>query len=197
MFGYGQGYGRQRGRCRGRRWIEQLPETTYFHPQGIPRPQVNVTLLTLEELEALRLVDLEDLTQEEAAIRMGISRKTLWNDLQRARKKVVNALVKGSAIRIQGGNYMLRTKHPQDLQSIESPPYPPMHPMHQTITEGKAVDKARQILQLLPGTNCGVCGYTSCEECASAIASGDASYDVCRIAGKDVKDKIKQILEER
>jgi predicted DNA-binding protein (UPF0251 family) len=62
----------------------------------------------LEELEALRLVDLEDLTQEEAAARMGVSRKTLWNDLQQARKKVVSALVNGQALHIDGGDYILR-----------------------------------------------------------------------------------------
>jgi len=107
MPGYGRGQGRQRGRCRGRRWIEQLPETTHFQPYGQQTP-TNTAILTLEELEALRLVDLEDLTQEEAAAHMGVSRKTLWNDLQRARKKVVNALVNGYTIRIQGGDYILR-----------------------------------------------------------------------------------------
>ncbi|MCK5031133.1 MAG: DUF134 domain-containing protein, partial [Thermoplasmatales archaeon] len=49
-----------------------------------------------------------DLTQEEAAAKMGVSRKTLWTDLQRARKKVVDALVNGYAIRIQGGDYIQR-----------------------------------------------------------------------------------------
>ena len=107
MPGYGRGQGRQRGRCRGRRWIEQLPETTHFQPYG-QQTSTNTVILTVEELEALRLVDLEDLTQEEAAARMGVSRKTLWNDLQRARKKVVNALVNGYTIRIQGGDYILR-----------------------------------------------------------------------------------------
>jgi len=107
MPGYGRGYGRGRGRCRGRRWIEQLPETTHFQPHGQQTP-TNTVILTLEELEALRLVDLEDLTQEEAAASMGVSRKTLWNDLQRARKKVVNALVNGYIIRIEGGDYILR-----------------------------------------------------------------------------------------
>lgn len=108
MPGYGCGYRRRRGRCRGRRWIEQLPETTCFKPHGPPQNTINTVVLTLEELEALRLVDLEDLTQEEAATKMGVSRKTLWNDLQRARKKVVNALVNGYEIRIQGGDYILR-----------------------------------------------------------------------------------------
>jgi len=107
MPGYGRGYGRRRGRCRGRRWIGQLPTTTYFRPNGLQHPY-NTIVLTVEELEALRLVDLEDLTQEEAAAQMGVSRKTLWNDLQQARKKVVNALVNGCAIRIQGGNYIQR-----------------------------------------------------------------------------------------
>ena len=108
MPGYGRGQGRQRGRCRGRRWIEQFPETTYFKPHGTQQPFTNTIILSIEELEALRLVDLEDLTQEEAAAKMGVSRKTLWNDLHRARKKVIDALVNGYAIRIQGGDYIQR-----------------------------------------------------------------------------------------
>ncbi|MCK5031731.1 MAG: DUF134 domain-containing protein, partial [Thermoplasmatales archaeon] len=86
----------------------QLPETTYFKPHGSQQPFTNTVVLSIEELEALRLVDLEDLTQEEAAAMMGVSRKTLWNDLHRARKKVVNALVNGCVIRIEGGNYVQR-----------------------------------------------------------------------------------------
>jgi len=107
MPGYGHGRGR-RGRCRGRRWVDQIPETTHYRPNGLPQEHCNTIILTIEELEALRLVDLEDLTQEEAAAMMGVSRKTLWNDLQRARKKVVNALVNGYAIRIEGGDYIQR-----------------------------------------------------------------------------------------
>ena len=47
-------------------------------------------------------------SQEEAAAMMGVSRKTLWNDLHRVRKKVVNALVSGCVIRIEGGDYVQR-----------------------------------------------------------------------------------------
>lgn len=108
MPGYGRGRGRHRGRCRGSRWIEQIPEITHFQTNGPSDYSAKTTILTIEELEALRLVDLEDLTQEEASVMMGVSRKTLWTDLQRARKKVVNALVNGHSIRIQGGNYILR-----------------------------------------------------------------------------------------
>ena len=85
-----------------------MPPVSRFGPHGVsPRDMKSVTL-TLEELEALRLVDLEGLQQEEAANEMGVSRKTLWNDLKSARKKVAEALVKGWAIRIEGGSYVLR-----------------------------------------------------------------------------------------
>jgi uncharacterized protein len=66
--------------------------------------------LSLEELEAVRLVDLLELEQEEAASFMGISRKAFWNDLISARKKISTALVYGTGIIIEGGSYMLRDK---------------------------------------------------------------------------------------
>lgn len=64
--------------------------------------------MTLEELEAVRLVDLLDLDQEEAAFYMGISRKAFWNDLMNARKKIASALVYGMGLRIEGGSFALR-----------------------------------------------------------------------------------------
>ena len=64
--------------------------------------------MTLEELEAVRLVDLLDLDQGEAAFYMGISRKAFWNDLMNARKKIAAALVYGMGLRIEGGSYVLR-----------------------------------------------------------------------------------------
>ena len=85
-----------------------MPPADSFMPHGPPHPHSNVVTLTLEELETLRLVDLEDMSQEEAAAMMGVSRKTLWNDLQSARKKVAEALVNGWPIRIEGGSYALR-----------------------------------------------------------------------------------------
>jgi hypothetical protein len=66
--------------------------------------------LSLEELEAVRLVDLLELEQEEAAFYMGISRKAFWNDLASARKKISAALVYGTGIVIEGGSYILREK---------------------------------------------------------------------------------------
>ncbi len=64
--------------------------------------------LRVEEVETLRLVDLLNLTQEEAAAEMGVSRKTFWNDLKSARKKVAEALTQGKRIKIEGGSYTLK-----------------------------------------------------------------------------------------
>ncbi|MEE8182771.1 MAG: DUF134 domain-containing protein [Thermoplasmata archaeon] len=99
---------RRRGRGRGRRWITGLPESSYFQPRGVDPAELNTVTLTLVDLEAIRLVDLLGLTQEEAAAQMGVSRKTFWNDLKSARKKVAMALTRGFALRIEGGNYILR-----------------------------------------------------------------------------------------
>lgn len=103
---HGHGYGRRgRGRCRRQQWIEHNPSILYFKPFPNHPPYPDDIVLTRDELEILRLVNLEDLTQEEAAQRMGISRKTLWADLKNARKKITTALINGQGIRIQGDMY--------------------------------------------------------------------------------------------
>ena len=70
---------------------------------GYPE-KVNVKI---EELEAMRLVDFDGLEQEEAARKMGTSRKTLWRDLKSGRRKIVDALINGKAIEISGGSYTI------------------------------------------------------------------------------------------
>ncbi len=90
-----------------KRRIACLPNAVYFKPRGIPVSDLEVVELTLNELEAARLIDLENLEQEEAAHKMGISRRTLWIDLQSARHKIIDALVNGKAIEIKGGSYVL------------------------------------------------------------------------------------------
>jgi len=194
---YQRGYRRRRGRCRGKRWISYLPETTYFHPIGSPHTNINTIILTIEELEALRLVDLEDLTQEEAAAQMGVSRKTLWNDLQSARKKISMALVNGYAIRILGGSYTLPSypTHPP-IHFIR----PPFTPLHSNTSYNKINinigEKTQKIFQILPKTNCTSCGYPSCIECAYAIANGYAPPDACKNINEEKIGKIKMILKE-
>jgi len=67
-----------------------------------PTPQRNPEPIYIEpaELEALRLVDLEGLSQEEAGERMGVSRGTVWRFVQSARKKTAQALSEGRSMRV-------------------------------------------------------------------------------------------------
>lgn len=60
-------------------------------------------ILAREELEAVRLKDIEQLDQEKAAKKMNISQPTFHRILTTARKKITEALTKGKAIKIQGG----------------------------------------------------------------------------------------------
>jgi uncharacterized protein len=103
----------RRGRCRRRRWVSQLPEYTNQDDAYI-RLSPNSVCVTIEELEIIRLIDLENLTQQEASAQLGISRKTLWNDLQRVRRKVAHALIHGHPICVSGGYYKLR-KNDQEV----------------------------------------------------------------------------------
>jgi len=69
-----------------------------FKPNGVPLSQLDKVELLAEELEALRLADLEDLSQAEAAASMGVSRQTFGNIIKRARSKVAQSLVHGQAL---------------------------------------------------------------------------------------------------
>ncbi len=88
--------------------VREAPRTDYFKPRGIPMAQLEEITLSVEELEALRLVDLEGMYQEDAAREMGISRQTIQRMIVEARAKVMEALVAGKALRIEGGSYILR-----------------------------------------------------------------------------------------
>ena len=91
-------------RCMWRR-VSSVPPVNYFKPAGIPVVNLEEVNLLVEEAEAIRLKDLEELEQEECAVKMSISRTTFSRILDSARKKVADSLLNGKAIRIQGGNY--------------------------------------------------------------------------------------------
>ena len=87
------------------RKVEFFPDDTYFVPWGKPKCEIQEVNLKVEELEAIRLKDIEELTQEECAEKMQVSRQTFQNIINSARSKVAIALTDGKAIRISGGNY--------------------------------------------------------------------------------------------
>jgi uncharacterized protein len=90
--------------CKYRR-VASMPGVTYFKPAGIPLRSLEEVQLSIEEAEALRLKDLEGLEQEEAAVKMAVSRPTFQRILASARRKVADALLNGKAVRIEGGNF--------------------------------------------------------------------------------------------
>jgi uncharacterized protein len=85
------------------RRVAQLPQATYYKPRGVPLLALEQVALTVDELEAIRLADLEGLYQEEAAQKMNVSRQTFGRIVEAARKKVADALVNGKALSIEGG----------------------------------------------------------------------------------------------
>ena len=79
------------------------PGCTYFKPAGVPTSTLEEVVVAVDELEAMRWVDVEGLYYEQAAGRMGVSRRTFGRIIDAARKKVAQALTQGMALRIEGG----------------------------------------------------------------------------------------------
>ena len=77
------------------------PDVVYFKPRAVPLSTLEEVDLSIDELEALRLCDLKDLEQKEAAKKMKVSQSTLQRILTSARKKVAEALTEGKAIKIR------------------------------------------------------------------------------------------------
>lgn len=87
------------------RRVAYLPDVTAFKPVGVPMGELEEVVLSVEELEAIRLKDVEGLDQEMGSREMGVSRPTFQRILTAARAKVADALVNGKVIRIEGGVY--------------------------------------------------------------------------------------------
>lgn len=85
------------------RRISSSPGSRYFKPRGIPLAVLEEVALSFDEYEAVRLADFEGLYQEQAAEKMGVSRQTFGRIVAAAHGKIAEALVKGKALKIEGG----------------------------------------------------------------------------------------------
>lgn len=83
------------------RFCKCRPCVYYFKPRGIPLRNLEEVVLRHDELEALKLHDVDSLEQKKAAYRMKISQPTFARILNRAYKKVAKAIIMGKAIRIE------------------------------------------------------------------------------------------------
>ncbi len=77
------------------------PTTTYFKPRGVPLNKIKTIELTKEEVEVLRLKNIEGLDQIQCAKKMKTSQSTIQRILQISYKKISIAIIKGMAIKIE------------------------------------------------------------------------------------------------
>lgn len=83
-----------------------LPKQGIFMPLEA-EDKMSCVALTVDEYEAIRIIDFLEGTQENCAARMGVSRTTVQAVYHRARKKLADAIVNGKRLLIQGGDYKL------------------------------------------------------------------------------------------
>ena len=94
------------------RQVCHFPKTLSFFPDG--ETSAPPVVLTVEEYEAIRLIDREGLSQEECCRRMGVARTTVQQIYADARRKLAAMLVEGLPLRIGGGDYSLCDGHRSD-----------------------------------------------------------------------------------
>lgn len=88
------------------RIVTGQPVATVYKPLGVPARQIQWVTLTLDEFEAIRLIDGDGLDQEAVAGLMGVSRPTVTRILASARSKIAQVITHGYALEIQGGSVM-------------------------------------------------------------------------------------------
>lgn len=86
------------------RKVCRLPKVGEFRP-SVDNPEY--VTLTVDEYEAIRLIDREGFSQEECAGYMQVARTTVQQIYNTARMKIADALVDGTGIRISGGDYII------------------------------------------------------------------------------------------
>ncbi len=94
---------------RPRKWrrVCELPNSNRFGPLNVLYDETKTVKMTVDEYEAIRLIDSEGLTQEQCSKQMDISRTTVQGIYDSARKKLAESLVCGKTLVIEGGEYRL------------------------------------------------------------------------------------------
>ena len=85
------------------RWVKCEPGERCFRPQCKKNIKLEGVILTIDEFESMRLVDLEGLTQEQTAKKMKVHRSTVSRIITSAHKKIADAFVNIKAVKIEGG----------------------------------------------------------------------------------------------
>ena len=83
-----------------KRRVRGRPNSSYFKPAGIRMRDLQEINLSLDEFETLRLIDFNEISQEQACQKMEVSQPTLSRILKSGRKKISDAIINGKAITI-------------------------------------------------------------------------------------------------
>jgi len=104
-----------------KRYARRLDGHRTFKPAGIPKSQLEVNIMGLDEFEALRLVDYEGKSQIEASTEMQVSRATIQRLLLKARKKVVDSILNNHSLEIHNeiANIKLKGENNMDIEAKE------------------------------------------------------------------------------
>lgn len=107
--------------ARPRKWrrVCALPQVDKFGPIDLSKDISESIIMTVEEYETIRLMDLEGLNQEQCANNMEVARSTVQRIYDSARKKIANTLVNGKTLKIEGGDYKLCSDF-QDKENCDS-----------------------------------------------------------------------------
>ena len=81
-----------------KRCCRQYQADRIYKPQGIPLKEINTTILSLDQFEAIRLCDIENLNQDDAGEKMGVSRGTIQRLLYETRKQIAEAILNNQAL---------------------------------------------------------------------------------------------------
>ena len=91
-----------------------MPDSDLFGPLNAGKLSDDYITMTIEEYEAIRLIDLEGMTQEECAESMDVARTTVQRIYNDARRKLAQSLVNAEILKIEGGAYKLCDEDPQN-----------------------------------------------------------------------------------
>ncbi len=90
-----------------RRFVCNLPNYDRYGPLNKHQVDHEIIVMSIEEYETIRLIDFEELDQEQCAENMGVARSTIQRIYNDARKKIAESVVNGKVLRIEGGNYTI------------------------------------------------------------------------------------------
>ncbi len=93
---------------RPKKWrkVCELPENNLYGPLD-SKINNEIIIMSVEEYEAIRLIDLEGMMQEEASLQMNVARTTIQKIYIDARRKLAESLINGKTLKIEGGYYRL------------------------------------------------------------------------------------------